>query len=41
MSLNMLMETPSGFDYTPSECIEWLQEAGFAGGEASDPPVRS
>jgi hypothetical protein len=29
MSLNMLVETPDGFDYTHSECIEWLREAGF------------
>jgi len=29
MSLNMLVESPNGFDYTHSECIEWLREAGF------------
>jgi hypothetical protein len=29
MSLNMLIETPGGFDYTPAQCEEWLQEAGF------------
>lgn len=34
MSLNMLVETPRGFDYTPRQCIEWLHEAGFEGGEA-------
>ncbi|MBS1957822.1 MAG: methyltransferase domain-containing protein, partial [Cyanobacteria bacterium SZAS-4] len=29
MSLNMLIETPGGFDYTPNECEGWLKEAGF------------
>jgi hypothetical protein len=29
MSLNMLIETPGGFDYTGSDCIEWMKEAGF------------
>jgi hypothetical protein len=29
MSLNMLIETPGGFDYTGSDCIGWMQEAGF------------
>ena len=29
MSLNMLIETPGGFDYTPAQCEEWLTEAGF------------
>ncbi|WP_436935383.1 methyltransferase [Halovenus marina] len=29
MSLNMLVETPNGFDYTHSECIEWLRGVGF------------
>jgi len=38
MSLNMLVETPNGFDYTPSQCIDWLHEAGFEGGEARDLP---
>jgi hypothetical protein len=38
MSLNMLVETPDGFDYTPSQCIEWLHEAGFEGGEAKALP---
>jgi hypothetical protein len=38
MSLNMLIETPDGFDYTPSECIEWLHEAGFDGGETRELP---
>lgn len=29
MSLNMLIETPGGFDYTGAECQVWMQEAGF------------
>jgi hypothetical protein len=29
MSLNMLIETPGGFDYTGAECIKWMKEAGF------------
>lgn len=29
MSLNMLVETPGGFDYTGADCVEWLTEAGF------------
>jgi len=29
MSLNMLIETTAGFDYTGAECSEWLQEVGF------------
>lgn len=29
MSLNMLIETPGGFDYSPQQCEEWLNEAGF------------
>ena len=29
MSLNMLIETPGGFDYTGAECLGWLAEAGF------------
>jgi hypothetical protein len=29
MSLNMLIETPGGFDYTGAECREWMREAGF------------
>ena len=29
MSLNMLIETPAGFDYTGADCCSWLQEAGF------------
>jgi hypothetical protein len=29
MSLNMLIETPAGFDYTGADCRGWMQEAGF------------
>jgi len=29
MSLNMLIETAGGFDYTGAECLAWLGEAGF------------
>ena len=29
MSLNMLIETPGGFDYTGEDCSEWMREAGF------------
>ena len=29
MSLNMLIETPGGFDYTGSDCIGWMKDAGF------------
>jgi len=29
MSLNMLIETPAGFDYTGADCQRWLHEAGF------------
>lgn len=38
MSLNMLIETPNGSDYTPGQCIKWLHEAGFEGGEATPLP---
>ncbi|SAL79634.1 methyltransferase [Caballeronia arvi] len=30
MSLNMLIETPGGFDYTGAQCCAWMREAGFA-----------
>jgi len=30
MSLNMLIETPGGFDYTGKNCSEWMAEAGFS-----------
>jgi hypothetical protein len=29
MSLNMLVETSGGFDYTGSDCMQWMKEAGF------------
>jgi hypothetical protein len=29
MSLNMLVETSGGFDYTAADCRAWLREAGF------------
>jgi hypothetical protein len=29
MSLNMLVETPGGFDYTGSDCSGWMKDAGF------------
>ena len=29
MSLNMLIETPGGFDYTGADCQAWMKEAGF------------
>ena len=30
MSLNMLIETPGGFDYTGADCSAWMKEAGFS-----------
>jgi hypothetical protein len=29
MSLNMLIETPGGFDYTGEDCQHWMRETGF------------
>ena len=29
MSLNMLIETPGGFDYTGQDCSKWMGEVGF------------
>jgi hypothetical protein len=29
MSLNMLIESPGGFDYTGADCMSWMKEAGF------------
>jgi hypothetical protein len=29
MSLNMLIETPGGFDYTGANCQQWMRETGF------------
>ena len=28
-SLNMLIETPAGFDFTGADCRGWMREAGF------------
>ena len=30
MSLNMLIETPGGFDYTGADCAGWMKSAGFS-----------
>jgi hypothetical protein len=30
MSLNMLIETTDGFDYTAADCQGWMRDAGFA-----------
>ena len=29
MSLNMLIDTHGGFDFTGAECAAWMREAGF------------
>ena len=29
MSLNMLIETKAGFDYTGADCSRWMRDAGF------------
>jgi len=29
MSLNMLIETEGGFDYTGADCQQWMRDAGF------------
>jgi SAM-dependent methyltransferase len=29
MSLNMLIETPGGFDFTGADCCGWMKDAGF------------
>src|SRR5438270_9646252 len=29
MSLNMLIETPGGFDYTGADCRSWMKDTGF------------
>lgn len=31
MSLNMLIETSGGFDYTGADCRVWMKDAGFSG----------
>ncbi len=30
MSLNMLIETPGGFDYTGADCQRWMRDVGFS-----------
>jgi len=30
MSLNMLIETDGGFDYTGADCSKWMRDAGFS-----------
>ena len=30
MSLNMLIETRGGFDYTGADCQAWMRETGFS-----------
>ena len=30
MSLNMLIETSGGFDYTGADCQVWMRESGFS-----------
>jgi hypothetical protein len=30
MSLNMLIETSGGFDYTGADCMSWMRAAGFS-----------
>jgi O-methyltransferase domain/Dimerisation domain len=34
MSLNMLIETEGGFDYTAADCIGWMSDAGFRSAHA-------
>ena len=29
MSLNMLIETQDGFDYTGADCLSWMADVGF------------
>ena len=29
MSVNMLVETQAGFDYTATECRSWMADTGF------------
>ena len=29
MSLNMLIETPGGFDYSCADCTGWMKKTGF------------
>lgn len=30
ISLNMLIETRGGFDFTGADCVGWMREAGFS-----------
>lgn len=30
MSLNMLIETPGGFDYSRADCMGWMKKVGFS-----------
>ncbi|PCR89587.1 methyltransferase [Natrinema ejinorense] len=39
VSLNTLVETADGFDYTPQECETWLREVGFSKTEVRDLPT--
>ncbi len=38
MSLNMLIETPGGFDYTGAQCVDWMHAAGFRRAEVQPLP---
>jgi hypothetical protein len=29
MSVNMLIETEQGFDYTAADCMRWMTDVGF------------
>jgi hypothetical protein len=35
MSLNILIETREGFDYTTVDCVGWMKQAGYTGGGPS------
>ena len=35
MSLNMLIETRGGFDFSGADCISWMREAGFSDARVS------
>ncbi|HEX7139490.1 MAG TPA: hypothetical protein VF219_16675 [Vicinamibacterales bacterium] len=30
MSLNLLIETPGGFDYSGADCMGWMKKVGFS-----------
>ena len=38
MSLNMLIETPGGFDYTGADCMGWMKDIGFSKTYVEDIP---